>query len=139
MDQRSAHRPRGNCSRVSRREPRVCRGATPEKPLLPSDTPPYATREMKPSNIGRRGQSPEYLLPYARGKPAAAKTPRIDARGYDMKRLAVSLWICFAGYCGYNNVAPLAFGMTPPEAAAALGVPLAYYSTYRGSEIYVAY
>jgi hypothetical protein len=56
-----------------------------------------------------------------------------------MKRLVVSLWICFAGYCGYNNVVPLAYGMTPNEAAAALGVPLVYYSAHRGSEIYVAY
>jgi hypothetical protein len=56
-----------------------------------------------------------------------------------MKRLVVSIWICFGGYCGYNNVVPLAFGMTPQEAAAALGVPLVYHSAHRGSEIYVAY
>ena len=57
-----------------------------------------------------------------------------------MKRIVASLCICWAAYCGYqSNTTPLAFGMTLEEAAAALGVPLFYYSGRDGSEIYVAY
>src|ERR1700738_3175818 len=57
-----------------------------------------------------------------------------------MKRFVVSLWICWAAYCGYqSNTIPLAFGMTIPESAAALGVPLFYHSGQHGSEIYLAY
>ena len=56
-----------------------------------------------------------------------------------MKRLVAALWICFGGYCGYNNVVLLAFGMTRDQAAAALGVQVVFYSAYHGSEIYVAY
>jgi hypothetical protein len=57
-----------------------------------------------------------------------------------MKRLVVSLWVCFAAYCGsQSNIAPLAFGMTVEQATVALGVPLIYYSGPPGSEIYLAY
>ena len=57
-----------------------------------------------------------------------------------MKRLAATLWICFGAYCGYQtNTAPLAFGMSPEQAGAALGVPLVYYSGPKGSEIFLAY
>jgi hypothetical protein len=57
-----------------------------------------------------------------------------------MKRFATALWICFGAYCGYQaNTAPLAFGMTPEQAAAALGVPLVYYGGPKGSEIFLAY
>jgi hypothetical protein len=57
-----------------------------------------------------------------------------------MKRVVVSLWVCFAAYCGaQTNTAPLAFGMTPDQASAALGVPLVYYSGPPGSEIFLAY
>jgi hypothetical protein len=49
-------------------------------------------------------------------------------------------WLCWAIHCGPydSNTWPLAFGMTPEHAAAALGVPLTYYSGPHGSEIYVA-
>ena len=55
-------------------------------------------------------------------------------------RLFVSLWLCWTASCGtyYSNAWPLAFGMTPSEASAALGMPLAYYSGRPGSEIYIA-
>jgi hypothetical protein len=57
-----------------------------------------------------------------------------------MQRVAASLWMCLAAYCGWqNNIAPLAFGMTPDQAAVALGVPLVYHSGRHGSEIYLAY
>jgi hypothetical protein len=57
-----------------------------------------------------------------------------------MKRVMASLRVCWAVYCGYqSNTIPLAFGMTPEEAAVALGAPLFYYSGRDGSEIYVAY
>jgi hypothetical protein len=57
-----------------------------------------------------------------------------------MKRLAISLWICFAAYCGNpTNTAPLAFGMTIEQAQGALGVPLVYHSGRRGAELYLAY
>lgn len=57
-----------------------------------------------------------------------------------MKRLAAALWLCFGAYCGYQtNTAPLAFGMTPDQVSAALGVPLVYYAGPKGSEIFLAY
>jgi hypothetical protein len=57
-----------------------------------------------------------------------------------MKGIVASIWACWAAYCGYqSNVAPLAFGMTPAQAAIALGVPLVYHSGRQGSEIYLAY
>jgi hypothetical protein len=57
-----------------------------------------------------------------------------------MKRFVASLCLCWGVYCGApSNTAPLAFGMTIDEAAAALGVPLLYYSGDNGSEIYLAY
>jgi hypothetical protein len=57
-----------------------------------------------------------------------------------MKRLFVSLWICFGAYCGYqSNTAPLAFGMTVEEAQAAIGVPLIHYASSNGSQIFVVY
>jgi hypothetical protein len=57
-----------------------------------------------------------------------------------MKRVVLSLWVCFAAYCGtQSNTAPLAFGMTPDQASSALGVPLVYHSGPQGSEILLAY
>jgi hypothetical protein len=56
-----------------------------------------------------------------------------------MKRIVASLWVCWVAYCGLeSNTFPLAFGMTVPEASAALGVPLAFYGARGSSEIYVA-
>ena len=55
-----------------------------------------------------------------------------------MKRVVASVCVCWAAYCGTpSNTAPLAFGMTPEQAAIALGVPIFYHSGRRGSEIYV--
>jgi hypothetical protein len=57
-----------------------------------------------------------------------------------MKRFVASLWMCWGAYCGlHSNTIPLAFGMTPEQAAIALGVPLVYHSGRPGSEIYLAY
>ena len=61
------------------------------------------------------------------------------AREFLMKRLVLSLWVCWAAYCGYSNTLPLAFGMTPEEASLALGAQLVYYAAHNGSEIYLAY
>ena len=57
-----------------------------------------------------------------------------------MRRLLVTFSVCWLAWCGAprSNNLPLAFGMTPDEASLALGLPLAYYSGARGSEIYVA-
>jgi hypothetical protein len=57
-----------------------------------------------------------------------------------MRRLIVSLCLCWLAWCGAprSNTAPLAFGMTPAEASAALGLPLIRHSGRRGSEIYLA-
>jgi hypothetical protein len=57
-----------------------------------------------------------------------------------MQRFPASLVVCLAAYCGWQtNTAPLNFGMTPDQAALALGVPLIYHSGGHGSEIYLAY
>lgn len=57
-----------------------------------------------------------------------------------MRRTIASLCVCWLAWCGApraNNV-PLAFGMTPDQASAALGLPLVYHSGRPGSEIYLA-
>jgi hypothetical protein len=56
------------------------------------------------------------------------------------KTIAASIALCWAAYCGPydSNAWPLAFGMTPQEASAALGLPLTYYSGSRGAELYLA-
>jgi hypothetical protein len=57
-----------------------------------------------------------------------------------IRRLIVSLCVCWLAYCGAprSNTLPLAFGMTPAETASALGAPLTYHSGRHGSKIYVA-
>ena len=57
-----------------------------------------------------------------------------------MRRAIASLCVCWLAWCGAPraNTVPLAFGMTPNEVSAALGVPLVYHSGRPGSEIYVA-
>jgi hypothetical protein len=57
-----------------------------------------------------------------------------------MKRVFVSLCVCWFAWCGAtrSNVLPLAYGMTPDEVSAALGAPLTYRSGRHGSEIYLA-
>ena len=58
-----------------------------------------------------------------------------------MRRLVMSLCVWWAAACGTyqpSNTYPLAFGMTPDEASAALGAPLTYHSGRRGNEIYLA-
>ena len=58
-----------------------------------------------------------------------------------MRRAIITFSLCWLAWCGapHSNTLPLAFGMTLPEAGAALGVPLFYYSGHHGSEIYLAY
>jgi hypothetical protein len=48
--------------------------------------------------------------------------------------------VCWLAYCGApgSNTLPLVYGMTPPEAELALGLPLRYYAGRRGSEVYLA-
>jgi hypothetical protein len=57
-----------------------------------------------------------------------------------MRRFVVLACACWFAVCAAreNNIAPLAFGMTPAEAEAALGAPLAYAWGRRGSETFVA-
>jgi hypothetical protein len=57
-----------------------------------------------------------------------------------VKSIAASIGLCWAAYCGPydSNAWPLAFGMTPEQASAALGMPLTYYAGPHGSEIYLA-
>ena len=57
-----------------------------------------------------------------------------------MRRSVALLCVCWLAWCGAprSNTAPLAFGMTPAEASAALGLPLVYYSGRGGSKIYIA-
>ncbi len=57
-----------------------------------------------------------------------------------MRRFIASICVCWAAYCGAArpNTVPLIFGMTPQEAAQALGAPLVYYSGRPGSEVYLA-
>jgi hypothetical protein len=57
-----------------------------------------------------------------------------------MGRVIPLLSVCWLAWCANTspNMAPLAFGMTPREAAAALSMPLMYPSGRRGSEILYA-
>jgi hypothetical protein len=55
-----------------------------------------------------------------------------------MRRGIVTCCVCWLAYCATGtNTRPLAYGMTPSQAEAALGLPLKYHSGGRGSEIYV--
>jgi hypothetical protein len=57
-----------------------------------------------------------------------------------MRRAVVTFSLCWLAWCGapHSNTLPLAFGMTPTEAAYALGVPLVHLSGRPGgSEILV--
>jgi len=51
--------------------------------------------------------------------------------------LACAGWLVVPG-ADPPSVAPLAFGMTPQDAATALGAPLVYDHGRRGSEVFVA-
>jgi hypothetical protein len=58
-----------------------------------------------------------------------------------MRRFVVVACICWLALCSADevpNTFPLAFGMTPDEASAALGKPLAHIATERGADIFVA-
>jgi len=65
---------------------------------------------------------------------------RLGGKWASMRRLFASLGVCWLAWCGApaSNTAPLAFGMSPDQASAALGLPLVYHSGRRGSEIFVA-
>jgi hypothetical protein len=56
-----------------------------------------------------------------------------------MRRIVAGLCVCWLAYCGAprSNTLPLAFGMTPAQASAALGLPLVYLSGHGGSKIYI--
>jgi hypothetical protein len=57
-----------------------------------------------------------------------------------MRQFVVVIAICWLSICNSDapNTLPLAFGMKPDEASAALGLPLTYDSGRGGNEIYVA-
>ena len=54
--------------------------------------------------------------------------------------IAAVIALCWAAVCGPydSNTWPLAIGMTPQQAADALGMQLTYHSGARGSEIFIA-
>jgi hypothetical protein len=60
--------------------------------------------------------------------------------GPNVRSIIASIGLCWAAYCGPydSNAWPLAFGMTPQEAASALGITLTYHSGSAGSEVYLA-
>jgi hypothetical protein len=57
-----------------------------------------------------------------------------------MRRVLPMLCACWLAWCAAppSNTLPLAFGMSPAEASAALGLPLLLYSAHGGSRVYVA-
>jgi hypothetical protein len=57
-----------------------------------------------------------------------------------MRQFVVVACICWLSLCNANapNTLPLAFGMTPEEAASALGSPLNHITGHRGDDVYVA-
>jgi hypothetical protein len=57
-----------------------------------------------------------------------------------MRRFVVVACICWLSLCNADapNTLPLAFGMTPDEAASALGSPLNHLAGRRGADVYVA-
>jgi hypothetical protein len=56
-----------------------------------------------------------------------------------MRQFLVVSGICWLSLCNANapNTLPLAFGMTPEEAANALGLPLDYVTGRHGDDVYV--
>jgi hypothetical protein len=58
----------------------------------------------------------------------------------NIRQAIATLCVCWLAWCGApgSNSVPLAFGMTPDQASAALGLPLIYVSGRPGSEIFVA-
>jgi hypothetical protein len=56
------------------------------------------------------------------------------------RRLAASFCLCWTAYCGSydSNAWPLAFGMTPAQVSAALGVPLVSITGRPGSDVALA-
>lgn len=54
-----------------------------------------------------------------------------------MRRALATFCVCWLAWCGAprSNNQPLAYGMTPAQAALALGEPLVYHSGRRGSKI----
>ena len=59
-----------------------------------------------------------------------------------MARVALILiilgWLTAGSAHAASNIFPLAFGMTPDEAASAIGAPLVYVSGRPGSEVFLA-
>jgi len=57
-----------------------------------------------------------------------------------MRQFLVASGICWFSLCNANapNTIPLAFGMTPEEAATALGSPLNHIPGRPGNDVYVA-
>jgi hypothetical protein len=70
----------------------------------------------------------------------APRTHRHRVPARSIGHLMAAIAVCWAINCGPydSNTWPLAFGMTPEQASAALGVPLAYYSGPPGGELLVA-
>ena len=56
-----------------------------------------------------------------------------------MRRFMATVGVCWFSLCNANapNTLPLAMGMTPDQAASALGTQLTYDGGKRGDEIYV--
>jgi hypothetical protein len=71
---------------------------------------------------------------------AAAKSNQDGAMRHFPASIAAVIALCWAAVCGPydSNTWPLAIGMTPQQAADALGMQLTYHSGARGSEIFIA-
>src|SRR3954451_7453923 len=81
----------------------------------------------------------------AGGQPISLRRPPLAgapdwAENAGMKRAVVTFCVCWFAWCGATgtNTLPLAYGMTPAQAEAALGEQLVYHSGRGGSRIYVA-
>src|SRR4051812_26067111 len=81
----------------------------------------------------------------AGGQPISLRRPPLAgapdwAENAGMKRAVVTFCVCWFAWCGATgtNTLPLAYGMTPAQAEAALGEQLVYPSGRGGSRIYVA-
>src|SRR5437899_1248296 len=107
---------------------------------------------MPPRKFPQSGRFAGSARPMHRGiarnlpAPQPSRLPGPAIRAEDarmMRRALASLAVCWLAYCSGApyptlppNPYPLAFGMTPPEAAAALGVPL--HRLARRSQVYIA-
>lgn len=97
---------------------------------------------MKVAGMSDRLRSLDEPSTTSRRRLACARDRAEDGnmRRNDVRQAIATLCVCWLAWCGGpgSNTVPLAFGMTPDQASAALGLPLVYLSGRPGSEIFVA-